>query len=801
MMMNRDIKVFIASSNELAEERLMIGAWANEFDNNIEANGNFRLRLKIWEDFDNRYDGRRTQDHYNEELIEDSDIFIVLIRKKCGDRTVEEIEYSTKYDIRHRLAIFIPDGITAVLSDEWKTVLSSNSIKCVVAQSQEDMLSAIKGIIEDVIANRHLPKEYKPLHGTLVYATVSDDLPCGENRVRNIVRRMDAYGEKMYKPRLYLFPYHKKEEIERSHHYYGFVGSSADDTAESEISTALRKACRTWQPTLYVKDFESFRQTSLGKYVCDDCDYYAPPLDDAYRCFEYNLRNVLDSQEIRLSIYKDIEILNDRAFLADFEIEDYSKLVNADSLMAELKDRRRRDEKNLIVEETEFYDDLIKARIKTVLSVRLQLKTLILEEIRYFGYIHISARLEDFIRRDNVEKWLDNSARAIELLDSLDYELENDDEQAIHLWRLKALFALWQSESIPTDIVKKIIGNAKSEYEDAQLLLLSLHFRDTNYDAQKNATFKALKFFFSKASDDTDRCYNLQCGLDAIEPLINETETDDVVRWLDYLKSYYGSINVRSVRLDLLYCRLITAYIRRLPDEEDSTELIEELRTIADRLWLDNKDLLPENLEDMSYALNIIGAYYADRLDHIDSAAASAKRYLSRAYELITKFNEIDRAEAAPLLAMVSHNLGWLHCNLGDNSEACEYYKTAYKTRKLIQRVELLTNADFLVAETAVNYASVLLDLHHIEEALSKATEALTLRQNYKNIPEENHQADYMIALQIYGTVLLRIPFRRRDGISALVEVYQWALAHPHSKRYGYFMSHAGELLHILGVV
>lgn len=498
MKKTREVSVFIASSNELSGERLLIGAWFNEFDNRIEASDNIRLRLRIWEDYNNCFDGHRTQDHYNKELVKDSDVFIVLLQNRYGEFTNEEIEYSTKYSIRHRLAIFIPDGTTVEPSDAWKKVLSVNRIQMVIAQSPEEILAAIKKIINVAISDKHLPKENKPLRGTLIYATVSDDLPDGKMWVRNIVRQIDEIAEKINKPRLYLFPYHTKEEIERSHHYFGFVGSSADATAEEEIRTAIKNATPEWTPTLYLKRLDLFRQTPLGKYICEERQYFVPSLDDAYRRFESNLKDILLSREIRYAIYKNVEIFGNHAFILGLEIDDYGKLMKDSSLLADLKKLRNVDKKNLTTEELTFYDELILGRVKTVISVRIQLKNLILEEIRYFCYIGLSSKFADLINSDNIAEWYSNSKYVIEVLEVLQSSLEKDKKKTIHLLRLKALLYLWQSKNIPASLAQKIRKNAESDYEDAQILLFTLHFSHNNYNQRKTETYKRLEFFLKK---------------------------------------------------------------------------------------------------------------------------------------------------------------------------------------------------------------------------------------------------------------------------------------------------------------
>ena len=84
----RELKVFIASSDELSTERVYIGALAGKLDTMLREQG-IRINLFEWEDFDAAYNGRRKQDEYNDN-IRDSDVFFALFMRKLGDFTVEE---------------------------------------------------------------------------------------------------------------------------------------------------------------------------------------------------------------------------------------------------------------------------------------------------------------------------------------------------------------------------------------------------------------------------------------------------------------------------------------------------------------------------------------------------------------------------------------------------------------------------------------------------------------------------------------------------------------------------------------
>ena len=76
------IKVFLASSNELSNDRDAFGNLVRRLNNTYEKRG-IRLDLFEWEDSDAAYNNRRKQDEYDDQ-IRNSDMFLALFRTKSG---------------------------------------------------------------------------------------------------------------------------------------------------------------------------------------------------------------------------------------------------------------------------------------------------------------------------------------------------------------------------------------------------------------------------------------------------------------------------------------------------------------------------------------------------------------------------------------------------------------------------------------------------------------------------------------------------------------------------------------------
>jgi len=98
-MNERIIKVFMASSDELAADRAVFGNLVRRMNDLYRKHGIY-IELFQWEDFDAAYGRERKQEEYNEKIRE-SDMFLAFFHKKAGEFTVEEFhvamdEYSKK---------------------------------------------------------------------------------------------------------------------------------------------------------------------------------------------------------------------------------------------------------------------------------------------------------------------------------------------------------------------------------------------------------------------------------------------------------------------------------------------------------------------------------------------------------------------------------------------------------------------------------------------------------------------------------------------------------------------------------
>ena len=106
----KTIKIFLASSDELADERKRFGNLIRQLDDIFLRQG-VHIQLLVWEDMDPSYNNCRKQDEYNA-WIRESQIFVALFYTRAGQYTIEEVEVAREENAhRHepKLLIFGPN--------------------------------------------------------------------------------------------------------------------------------------------------------------------------------------------------------------------------------------------------------------------------------------------------------------------------------------------------------------------------------------------------------------------------------------------------------------------------------------------------------------------------------------------------------------------------------------------------------------------------------------------------------------------------------------------------------------------
>ncbi|KPA15061.1 repeat-containing protein [Candidatus Magnetomorum sp. HK-1] len=159
----RAIKIFLASSNELKEERKEIALLIGQENQKLVKQDIF-LEIVVWEDLLHSFRGDRIQDYFNEEMLK-CDILIVLFYKKIGQFTREEfgIAYKNLKEGKkpQYIFVFFKDGDIPINSVT-KEVLDVNDLKKEIEnygqiynnfKNNDNLKNRLKYQLEKVLSN------------------------------------------------------------------------------------------------------------------------------------------------------------------------------------------------------------------------------------------------------------------------------------------------------------------------------------------------------------------------------------------------------------------------------------------------------------------------------------------------------------------------------------------------------------------------------------------------------------------------------------------------------------------------
>ena len=121
----QELKVFLASSSELADDRLRFSKLIVQRNNALHVHGVY-LRLIAWEDFLDTMSRTRLLDEYHR-AIRECDLFVLLYRSKVGPYTAEEFENAFKQfqtTDKPRILIYFNDVEIALSSIDPQAMLS-----------------------------------------------------------------------------------------------------------------------------------------------------------------------------------------------------------------------------------------------------------------------------------------------------------------------------------------------------------------------------------------------------------------------------------------------------------------------------------------------------------------------------------------------------------------------------------------------------------------------------------------------------------------------------------------------------
>lgn len=249
------IKIFLASSDELLEDRIAFGDFVRRLDSLYKKRG-ISIELFKWEDFEAYYTKRRKQDEYNDK-IKESDFFLALFHTKAGQFTIEEFNVAKdEYDRNSSPLVYVyckdlsTEDIESAELAEFKKTLSEKMEHYWGHYNNQDSLQlqfALQlrqvesyGIIEGVNVDNGIVKmDGMPISkmDNLKFAASNEEFAMTQKEIHSLQNKVEQLKFQIEKhPDIEYF----KEELQKEIEKLNQVNGKFDKIQKNLFDTALR---------------------------------------------------------------------------------------------------------------------------------------------------------------------------------------------------------------------------------------------------------------------------------------------------------------------------------------------------------------------------------------------------------------------------------------------------------------------------------------------------------------------------------------------------------------------------------
>lgn len=214
------IKIFLASSNELLDDRIAIRLHVED----VFSNANPRITTAAWEKLSSAMSPTRSQDEYNK-VISDCEIFVLLFHTKVGKYTQEEFETALslfqegrnprKIFLYKKVALFTPDeNYGTVLSFEKR--LNGLGHFCDTYKSKHELLLKLDKELDRFIDEK---KKNVPIN-------IAPKLVKRKNQIKK--KRLEDHHKyrcnRMEQDNIFKIYFNKRKQEQRLHFFYFYGG-------------------------------------------------------------------------------------------------------------------------------------------------------------------------------------------------------------------------------------------------------------------------------------------------------------------------------------------------------------------------------------------------------------------------------------------------------------------------------------------------------------------------------------------------------------------------------------------------
>lgn len=831
-----NIKIFIASSYELSEQRVLIGDYIRRLSYDYSPRG-IRVRMLCWEDFYPEYTGKSKQQEYDEQLIKTCDIFIAMFRARCGKYTQHEVHYALEQNKECHI-LQLP---TTESHDELDGFLAETNLT-VCQCCDRELLSHINEIINVYIQNHHLTlsSNAMPVNSWRLYTTIPND--CTEIRVpfSNMIRGLESNLDETLNCYFTLHPYRTMDNIASTDHYICFMKDKWNNEDEEEVISAYSNC----------KDVNMPESTILYQFeghTGEESNELAIRINTEYQGFSKTFSHI-DTVKSDLLMWamrhkmpiashtsKLFKVEEDYIYFCDrpfFQLKMYKELHDTIVLLAdEIKKidiKIKRNTKNGRVKNEELAITLANKRSQKELSIHNAVAN-------WYNKIQLQQSSKSIWAELQTEKVKAGAFSNFQELAKSVNILTEQCEKGVNKQQLNNLSSMLQKWESVAEICLSFCEIQVKEYIKALICIVQicdtyLHPFEINYD--EDAVFKKI----IDASDQYDyhtlftevmrvnyansfgRNLDYKSAGDLYEEAykqISQIEDDSVIahHYKSYvihsLLHYYADTDNKQKTFELgqIFEQTILQWQKLNPHTSYDVELAQcyscvlaaapknygvcaELVKRAETLLAalhqtyDNRPFDDNYYDAICHFSVVLSTYYIDRYRKGDDTYyKKGLRYIKESLDGLFARYPYDPEYIEHSLSQPFHNRAFLYAKNGEWDKAISNYKSALKKRRIVYEKYLDDKDLFEVAQTCVNIGDAYRIAKKFNKALEYAEEALDIYSSKRNENQEVFEMYYYEAYQLKATILMDIDVSNGKvpdiPLSMMEECMKWSNSHP----------------------
>ena len=828
------INIFIASSLELSQQRVLIGDYIRRLSYDYSPRG-VRLRMLCWEDFYPEYSGVSKQKEYDDSLIATCDIFIAIFRKRCGKYTRHEIELAQKLNKECHILV-LPSAEEHDDLDQYLSTATIAPQPC----DEANLLTEINMVIDNYMSANDikLSSTATPLKTWRLYATIPDDLEHLRIPFSNMIRSFEYSLEGPLGCYFSLYPYHTPENIASTEHYICLLQDTWSKHDEHEVETAytLRNKYKLPQTALlyHAEGHTGINNNPLAIKINSEYEGFSKSYSnidtitsDLYNWVFRHMNSTLFNAAQIFSVEGDMIYCYGRPF---FHLSIYPQLHTSityiNSSIAKIDEKIKRNIKDGRVKDEDTAIKLARQRKDKEQQLQSTINNWF-NKIQLLQSLHLHASQSPLepVKAEHHAKY----TRLSHEIESLAGQCPNSDKQ--FLANLATLLLEWEDAAsinlstgiiqvhdyiqvlrrivqvcdtylhpcgIPFDedaIFKKIIDAAdKYNYHTLFTEVMRVNYansfgKDLEYD-KADIHYRSACRNILEIEDDTVIAHRYKSYV-IMSLLCHFSEIDDkdavfaLGKQYEALIHHWQTINPHT-NYDVDLARCYSFVLNAAPKCYGvCKELADRSETLIQKLHrqFDGKPFDKDYFDAICYFNIVLSAYFIDRYEKgNDEYFNKALHYIKESQKSLEACYPYEPEYISQSLAQPYHNRGFLYSKAGDWEKTISNYKTALKKREALYNKDLGDGTLFEVAQTLVNLGEAYSITKQFDKALECADRAISIYGSKRGTGLQVFDMYYYEAYQLKATILLDIDEENgkypAEALRMMHECMDWSRNH-----------------------